>query len=98
MAIEVLAMLAIKALIIGASIVIIAMLTWLMVRNWLSSHKNSNSDYGTLIKKRINNGDVRVVANVFSKHGTKRASQTWDAEEIDDELKRKFRHSNRIYV
>ena len=77
---------------------VVACLPWSEISSWLTSRKNSVSDYAEIIKERLSNGNYKVIAGVFNKHGVKTSAQTWEAKDLDTELESKFGGSNLIRV
>ena len=61
-------------------------------------HGEARASYAKLIRRRLSSGHYEVVTGVFTTRGSKIASQTWDAAELDQQLTRKFRSSNVITI
>jgi len=83
------------ALIIGVSLVGLA---WSLIEDWLKSNTTPASDHAEFIKERLNNGQYRIIAGVFDRHGGQTAHNTWETEELCDDLKEKFGHRDRIRI
>lgn len=83
------------ALLAGA---VIACLSWSDISSWISSNKDSSSLYCEIIKKELSDGNYGVSIGIFNRHGTKTNSKDWTAKELDEEMKRRFKGSNRIRV
>ncbi len=68
------------------------------VLDWLDDNKTAASDYGELVKERLESGDYRVVAGIFNHRGVCTASQAWEADELEDDLREQFGRRYRIRV
>lgn len=82
-----LTILAIIAAVAGGTV--LAVVAWSTVRDWVWGHKVPQGT-GEIVKKKLTNGEYVVVAGVFSRTGTRIASQTWKARQLDSELESQF--------
>jgi hypothetical protein len=78
------------ALLIGAGLVVKAVLNWSTVKDWLSAHKVPQGT-GKILRQRMASGQYTIVGNVFAKQGTRVSQHTWRARQLDAELEEKFR-------
>ena len=78
--------------------IIITRLMLSTVLDWFRRNKVINSGYGALIKQRLATGNYKVVAGVFNKLGVKTASQTWEANELGDDIENYFGNRDHIRV
>jgi hypothetical protein len=81
------------AALIGAAIYV----TWASITGWMRSQQVYTTDYGTMIRQRLADGKVRVVANVFDANGSLRAATSQEGIE-DQELAQVFGFRNEIKV
>lgn len=65
-------------------------LTWSAIQNWMKTHTSASSSHVELIKEKLASGNFRVVAGVFSSSGKCTAKQAWEADKLDDELRKTF--------
>jgi hypothetical protein len=49
-----------------------------------------------LLRRKLKNGEYRVVANVFNSSYRRLESQTWEGKELDGELQSEFGQKNEI--
>ncbi len=73
-------------------------LTWTAISEWFAQNKTVNSTYGQLIKKKLANGNYKVIAGIFNKSGTRTAIQAWETDELDEQVNDKFGNSNQIRI
>jgi hypothetical protein len=81
----------------GLAILFLAKLAFDAIRNWFNGaiDRHPDADTATLVRKKLKDGNYRVVGGIFN--GKKELeSQTWEAKELDDELKAEFGHKNKI--
>jgi hypothetical protein len=71
---------------------------WSAVEGWLDANRTPTTAYAEILKKRLTSGKYRVVAGVFDRHGHRTAQTEWEADELGDDLKRRFGNENRIIV
>ena len=83
---------------IAISALFIVRLALSKILDWFQNNKTSTSSYGELIKERLASGDYRVVAGIFDKRGIKTANTSWEADELDDDLKQYFKGRDRLRV
>lgn len=69
-----------------------------VIFDWFEDNKTPTSSHGELIKRKLANGDYKVVAGIFDKRGVRTASETWETNELDDELKDYFGDKHRVRV
>jgi hypothetical protein len=68
------------------------------VLGWIDDNKSIGSCYGELIKQRLSDGRYRVVAGVFNRSDQRTAYETWETDEIDEDLEDYFDGRNRCRV
>ncbi len=73
-------------------------LAWSLIEDWLEANTTPSSDHAELIKERLSSGNYRVIAGVFDRRGRQTAHETWETDELDDDLKEKFGRRNRIRI
>jgi hypothetical protein len=77
--------------------VVAELLSWNDVNGWMTTQDAAH--VGELVKSRLDNGNYKIVAGVFNAGGVKIATKDWEAVELDDEIKSKFkRFKNRAVV
>ncbi len=80
------------------AVMYLAQLTWSTVSQWFTQHKDTDSDYGLVIKESLASGKFRVIAGVFNRQGTTTAKQAWETNNLDSDLQTRFGNSDRIRV
>lgn len=83
-------------LLFGAAIIAVA--CWDDIIEWFKDNKIKSSDYGEMIKQKMDNGNYKVVSGVFSANGTKRTEKVWEAEKLDNELEQRFGSRSKIRI
>lgn len=84
--------------ILGAALIGAALyVTWANITGWMRSQQVYTNDYGTMIRLRLANGNVRVVSGVYDAAGSLRASTSQEGIE-DPELAQAFGFRNEIKV
>jgi F0F1-type ATP synthase assembly protein I len=68
------------------------------VLGWFNDNVTDTSEYGELIKTQLKNGDYRIVAGVFDTRGHRTATQEFQTDELDDDLKDYFGQLNKVRV
>ena len=68
------------------------------VLGWFEDNASINSSHGELIKTRLKNGNYKVIAGVFNKRGTRTATHSWEADELDSDIQSAFGRKSRIRV
>lgn len=68
------------------------------ILDWFASNTEIDSEYGELIKEKLASGDYRVVGGIFNTHGVKTASEKWDVEKDDPDLKELMGRKKRIIL
>ena len=79
----------------GAAALIVS---WDDIYNWLFVHKTNINDYAELIKQKMNDGNVKIVAGVFTRNNVKIASEEFVAESLDEELKKLFGNKDKVRI
>lgn len=71
----------------GVTLVELALST---IERWFDAHTLDESSYGELIRERLDSGDYKVISGVFDERGTQTASETWVAQNLDDDIQDLF--------
>ena len=87
----------IGAALLGA-LAIAAVVNWATIQSWIQSHRTPSSDYAGLIKQKLANGKYRVVGGIFDKGGNLQKSGSWETDNIDGELQRRFGYSDETRI
>lgn len=85
-------------LIAGLAALFVVALSLSTVFDWFAANKTPLSEYGVLIKQRLEGGRYRVVAGIFDAGDVKTAQSQWEAEQVDDTLARYFGDRDEIRV
>jgi hypothetical protein len=81
---------------VAVQVIQVAQLVWSQVENWFEEHRLAGT-VGTLVRQRIDNGNVTVVASVLRAHQPV-ASTTWQAQTLSADLERLFGNRDEIVV
>ena len=81
----------------------VSSLCWEVVNEWFQENKTlQKNEIGCLIKKRLENGNYKVIGGIFTKGilKTKKcvSSKAWEAEELDSDLEEKFNGKNKVVL
>jgi hypothetical protein len=82
----------------GLAALFIGGLALAAVLNWFNDRKVTTSGWGDLVKQRMASGNYRVIGGIFDKRGVRTATQVWETEELDDDLKSYFGNRNQVRV
>jgi hypothetical protein len=81
---------------VAVQVIQVVQLVWSQVENWFEEHRLAGT-IGTLVRQRIDNGDVTVVANVL-RDNQPVATATWQAQTLSPDLERRFGNRDEIVV
>jgi hypothetical protein len=85
----------IAALVGGA----LACVTWQAIRAWIQARRAQHTvQWVELLRQELANNRVKVIANAFDERGGLVATEAWDADQLDDEMKKKFGTRNEITI
>lgn len=73
-----------------------ASLSWEAIRSWIASRNKAK--YAKLVKRKLSNGNVRIITGVFDSGLNKIEEKSWEAASLDDELKAKFGPRNEVFI
>jgi hypothetical protein len=88
----------ISALLILLGGLALVSVAWSAIEGWLDANRTPTTAYAEVLKERLAGGKYRVVAGVFDRHGHRTAQTEWEADELGDDLKKRFGRKNRIRV
>ena len=69
---------------------VVAVLSSSEIFGWINNNKSNSSRYADIVRKKLDNGNYKVVAGIFNQSKYKTAGSTWEASQLSDELKKKF--------
>lgn len=78
--------------------IFVAGLTLGAIFGWFDENTQPTSSHGELIKKRLRDGNYKIVAGVFNKRGVRTAETAWETDELDSDLAEYFDGRNRVRV
>jgi hypothetical protein len=81
-----------------AALFVVGAVAYSAIRRWVASNWRPTTSHAELIKEQLSNGQYRVVGGVFDISGVQTASQAWDADELDAELRQQFGSRTRIRI
>jgi hypothetical protein len=84
-------------LLLGGTVFVTARLTMARIEQWLAAHRVSRG-FDAVVRERLKNGNVRVIAGVFDATGTRIAAKRWTAKELDPALERSFAGRDTIRI
>ncbi len=76
----------------------VTMITAAAVMDWVHQNKIPSTKTAIIVKKKLGNGEYRVVSGIYANRCKKQNSNTWTAHEIDDELEMKFNGRRKIRI
>jgi len=82
---------------VGAAAVIVEVLSYRAVDRYVSSISVTRGS-AQIIRNRLQSGRYEVVVGVFGPAGSKLASQSWDAGQLDSTLEQRFGKQNVIQI
>jgi len=68
----------------------VAVIAFSAINEFFDANVTDDSRYIQLVKERIDNGNVKVIAGVFDANEKIMATQSWEGEKLDDELEAVF--------
>lgn len=74
----------------------LATIAWSAIETFFEENVNDNSKYVTIIRERIADGNVKVIAGVFDSRDNVTATQAWEGEKLDEELENIFGQQDQI--
>ncbi|QMW05437.1 hypothetical protein [Spirosoma foliorum] len=77
---------------------VITLLVWNDIYTWLNGNQVSEAKYAEIIKEKLDNGNYKVVAGVFTKKGATLATKAWETKELDKDLQSKFGWNDKIKI
>lgn len=81
---------ALLVLIVGLTPVVVPLLSWGAVRNWVKEHKGVSSSDVLMIKQELAAGRHRVIAGVLNGVKIPTAGQVWETDRLDGEVEGHF--------
>lgn len=82
--------------VMSVAALVVAVLAWSTVNEWVKANTNSKSKFAGLIKERMKDGTYKVVSGVFEKKwfrnkaGKRQTMNAWEVERIDSDLEELF--------
>jgi hypothetical protein len=84
------------AVLVGGAL---ACITWQAIQSWIQARKQQQMvRWVELLKQELANNRVKVIANAFDDRGCIVATEAWDADQLDDETKKKFGNQSKITI